>query len=804
VLPLYVKCNVKSSSKKIYSLPIRWNINICCLKTIPKYLLKMEVLNFLRLVDSLCVLNVFYNDQAEVNFLQHNTIPATVYKTTSLEVVEFAFYYRSNMLAQISDGYSDKNCLLSILILNENTYLTAAAKGYEQRLFQWKTIPFLKYFIPKRSYVVLFLETEHSVLVNKHVSQIFWYEEFLPANFIITFYKSSELDNCYCVVPVQLDHNLGLTKQIKCTKIYNYAISGLDNIFNDRVTKWKVIETLPLDNQDAFSNPVKALPDFDITHVLKQMQTKAGLPTVSTSKYTDVVDIAYIHLVLNILALENTTGLVTKFHELSDRNENYDDFRMGEFSYPHAEMVFYSYDWKMTDSTELEALTCFTQPVLSIRMYSNPFSAYLWLSLLITIVVLSTLLTLYVHYYHKQVSSSISSILFSLSLLSNVSYYIPSPVWHSGPFMWTYSFWMLTTMILSNYYQSLVITELNAPMRGRELENVSKYTICENNTAFLGPPPFKSVMEAVEWHNKTRYKFMFEGVKSGVLNPQNILKAAHEENKRHLIPNCFALLSEPHYEMDKLQFGLNTVNDFYILYHQALIGEEHGSMRFFLVSPMLRLYPLDPQLKESDGVYLEREAAIEKELIMCEKSVYIASKETIKSEISYLQANHKRIRFYKRKQYLVRNNKITGWMFSYHKNSKLPVYLNRYFESGIPRKLKQFASNIRLLWRRVGSQVVRSKKPPVQPIKLSDSVHTVFILFMFINCLTSIILFLEIWKKSSYSFLVFGRKTSDARFKRFVNSGWIQIPRNCFFFVGKLLWANWLEVTSSKTKVVKF
>jgi len=84
--------------------------------------------------------------------------------------------------------------------------------------------------------------------------------------------------------------------------------------------------------------------------------------------------------------------------------------------------------------------------------------------------------------------SSISPTFLSISLLSNVSYYIPKPLWDSNVFILACMPWILTTMILSNCYQSLVISEINAPMGGQKLKNVSKYTICENSTILLVNP----------------------------------------------------------------------------------------------------------------------------------------------------------------------------------------------------------------------------------------------------------------------------------------------------------------------------
>jgi len=165
-------------------------------------------------------------------------------------------------------------------------------------------------------------------------------------------------------------------------------------------------------------------------------------------------------------------------------------------------------------------------------------------------------------------------------------------------------------------------------------------------------------------------------------------------------------------------------------------------MTYHALHLQLRLYPLDPNFRPSDGVALEREAAIEKELIKCEKSVYLASKEAIDTEISYLRTNYDRLRFYRTKQFLV-NQTLTGWMWSYHKNSQIPKLLYGFIESGIIVKLNCLEQYTTMLLRRRGTAVLRPRKLPVQPIKLSDSIHTVFILYGALISLSVLGLLLE-------------------------------------------------------------
>jgi len=96
--------------------------------------------------------------------------------------------------------------------------------------------------------------------------------------------------------------------------------------------------------------------------------------------------------------------------------------------------------------------------------------------------------------------------------------------------------------------------------------------------------------------------------------------------------------------------------------------------------------------------------------------------------MSYLQTNYDRVRFYRINQDLV-DPSLSTWVCSYHKSSKMPKLLRGFFESGIIEKLNYFEEYTKTLLRRKGTAILRSRKLRVEPIKLSDSIHTVFILY---------------------------------------------------------------------------
>jgi len=285
------------------------------------------------------------------------------------------------------------------------------------------------------------------------------------------------------------------------------------------------------------------------------------------------------------------------------------------------------------------------------------------------------------------------------------------------------------------------------------MENVSKYTIFENKSKLLLEPPVEYIKAAKKIVRKLEIYTQFD--MTSKISLQNYFKRIHEERVKYQLPNCFSLLSEP---LKIIKVGNQGFISSPYFYSLLVFAKEEGESRvvdfteeseawndlkFHALHLQLRLYPLDPNFEPSDGVALEREAAIEKELIKCEKSVYLASQHAIDTDMSYLQTNYDRIRFYRINQDLI-DPSFSTWMCTYHKSSKVPKLLRGLFESGIIAKLNYFETYTKTLLRRRGTAILTLRKLRVEPIKLSDSIHTVFILYGALIFVSALGLLLEL------------------------------------------------------------
>jgi len=135
-------------------------------------------------------------------------------------------------------------------------------------------------------------------------------------------------------------------------------------------------------------------------------------------------------------------------------------------------------------------------------------------------------------------------------------------------------------MILSNCYQSLVISEINAPMGGEKLKNVSKYTICENTTNLLVNPRINldvvdnEIRQNLKINSKTFKRPGRTETKKQLVKNKRI--HIHQEMSKYHFCNCFSLLSEPIQLTNGVQRGFISSHLFYTLPLQLMTTGEHA------------------------------------------------------------------------------------------------------------------------------------------------------------------------------------------------------------------------------------
>jgi len=78
----------------------------------------MEVSHLLSLIDSLCVVNVLYNEMSDGSLLRQNKLAVTVHPKTRTEIVTLLFRYDEELFTLFSGGHYKSTCTVFILLMD--------------------------------------------------------------------------------------------------------------------------------------------------------------------------------------------------------------------------------------------------------------------------------------------------------------------------------------------------------------------------------------------------------------------------------------------------------------------------------------------------------------------------------------------------------------------------------------------------------------------------------------------------------------------------------------------------------------
>jgi len=418
----------------------------------------MKISHFLNLIGSFCSVNVFYTEESDVSMLQQTRLSVTVYKKTEAELLLFLFKYieyYDNYLALFIDGHYKSTCAVCLLLMDANQRYTFSEQigiTYEKYEPDFTRFSILRYYMPKLRYFAVFTDSEFFLRFGPQVSEFCSnYYCHIPDNmafFIQNYYHSRVKRVCTMRKKYLRDHKFKfetkylqkrklkfkkkfLRSQMECERIQNKAIS-LDDIFTERVYSWEVRGLIHPGSEDILETPAKALANFNLKMVLKRL-TLRNLNYFLNPEFPWDQNPVRWYINLNLLALSNASGIV---HD--DDTEVAGRFRI-VVQRMYIRRTESSYNMIITDSADLEGITCYHEPFISFHMYSSPFVINLWISIVLGVISVSLFLNVYIHFYHQDIVSSISPTLLSISLLANVSYCIPNFRSLSGIQM--YSFW---------------------------------------------------------------------------------------------------------------------------------------------------------------------------------------------------------------------------------------------------------------------------------------------------------------------------------------------------------------------------
>jgi hypothetical protein len=415
----------------------------------------------------------------------------------------------------------------------------------------------------------------------------------------------------------------------------------------------------------------------------------------------------------------------------------------------------------LLDDIATNFVSCYTSPVLRFEMYTKPFELELWLC--IGSCVSSIAIFIYIYNRCKKYSPSFSPFFFFVSTLVEEPYSVPTALWNDSKFKTITIAWLLTSIIFTNLYTGQMITELSVPLKGEVLHTLEDIfgAYDENDLLFR-----TSVDDDNDfwWHNYTELHMPNDTAIMYETRKQINYSTTDAYYQQFREVEHFALLQAPKIYKDGLFEPANETqrlgNPFMYKFFTPFLTDAlladlqpkrfNPRYEFYVVkfiSPKHRHYPKDPQfpLSKQGSIQHLMAAAVEKEIVDCGRSIFIAELNELRAEVLYLKRNYPERTFY------VGNGTIESgemrkllWEYYDYGTPILAQYLRHLLQGGIRTHILQIQSHRNYLERRIGTDFIKEQKQTVAGMGMSGSIQTIFIILVAILVLASSVFLMEI------------------------------------------------------------
>jgi hypothetical protein len=437
----------------------------------------------------------------------------------------------------------------------------------------------------------------------------------------------------------------------------------------------------------------------------------------------------------------------------------------------------------LVDQLTTGFISCFEKPKLKFQVYFEPFDMEVWMSITLCCTIITGVIHIYNRIFH--LSTSFSPIFFFMSTLVEEPYSVPSAIWNSRVFKIITLAWVLTAIVFTNLYIGLVISDVTAPVRG-EIFNTFDKVLAITDKTIPSPKMLFQLVEFWKWNytttvkmNSTIHEALNKGCEDIYVASKDTLygydsKDYETYHAQFRTSESFALLHKPLEKCEEYGVSNEIRKRFlslpwmYDVFHRLTDGifsslHFHMDLRYLrclyaLVSPKHRLYPKNPNIPPTklEKIPSFLSAAIEKELVACERSIFIGERKALNNELSYLKTN------YPRKHFYISNDTLESswstpiiWNFMKPGNSKVPRYFKQLLEAGGRDVLLRLRKHTYYLKRRIGTQFVQDEMLKEVIMGMSGSIQTIFIILIVSLSIATMVFLLELLHKSKVIFTMF-------------------------------------------------
>lgn len=317
------------------------------------------------------------------------------------------------------------------------------------------------------------------------------------------------------------------------------------------------------------------------------------------------------------------------------------------------------------------------------------------------------------------ISDTFSPWLFLLGTLLEESSPIPVKLRKSASFRLVVGVWGVMAILLTNIYNGLMISELNSPIKGSQIDDINGLANRMDDTVI----PEKLV--PLDIYADVLMDLFYSRNLSSIVIPKLSSPRTY-----------FSLLSHPQrgQDMSKPNYiFLNYLLWWYIpfrgLGNFKTVPElitKNDLVRLALFNPKHAHWPVSMEIGVRN--YSEEEASylVENELISCRRSAFFQKSSIIEEELTYYRKSYHWIKFHRGKETF--DGRWEGWSFEGEGISKIPRYLQSLVETGIHEELSKAGMKLRFK-NRVPLIQSKAGEKSTDKIGFNGGIVTLFILW---------------------------------------------------------------------------
>lgn len=551
------------------------------------------------------------------------------------------------------------------------------------RLLFWSEMANYLYFDEDRRHWVLFTRNVYILVLSKR--DVLQEEEDalfvnLVDNFAIAWQRDGGKFN-FCVHESSTPPSL---QRFKC-KLMDRSVPEMFKDLSRPPEIWGI-------SDDTASRQVSYDGSDIVIHTLEN-------PFVRGEEFLDITN----YIIYTVLKRENVSRMTFKLNNFYAQVEyvKYEWWRWGKH---HRQFV-------TTSFAGFQFLSCYQENFMTFTFYITPFKSEVWISLIVSIAALIIALVIFIKLSARQEGrpTSFSPLLFILASIFEEDYPVPGQIERTNYFRCSIGAWIVMTVVLTNCYNGLMITELNSHQATNFLESFHSNVIC-------GPDPVsnfensqKSNITVSEWLVSNSYQTFLEHWDWENLDK---LYDSHDSYLKlwYNYEKCVSLLSSA---TDYLHSWIWETNlpksDLWYFLRWALVRSDIAKLKdllrhvsathlsqeakflsqesLIILGLMNPAHPHEPsELVVEDGeVNLQK--SVELQVIKCGRTVFVAQSFNLDAEMYFLTRKYYWIKFYKGRDQL--DNSPYGWVIKGGSKSRVTENLRAQFETGIHQRLRE-------------------------------------------------------------------------------------------------------------------